>query len=47
MENISVKIENVSKIFKLYSSNKDRFKEALSIKKKKYNRKYIALKNKN
>ena len=45
MENISVKIENVSKIFKLYSSNKDRFKEALSIKKKKYHRDFFALKD--
>lgn len=43
-ENI-IKLENINKVFKLYKNNRDRFKEALSITKRKYHEEFYALKN--
>jgi wzt len=40
-----VKLNNVNKIFKLYKNSKDRFKEALSVNKKKYHEEFYALKD--
>jgi lipopolysaccharide transport system ATP-binding protein len=47
MSNIAVKIENVSKYYKLYNEPKDRLKEALHPFNKKYHTPFYALKNLN
>lgn len=43
MSDIVIKVENVSKIYKLYEKPVDRLKESLSITKKKYHREHYAL----
>lgn len=43
MNNIAIKIENLSKIYKLYDKPIDRLKEALSISRKKRHKDYYAL----
>ena len=43
--NISIKVENVSKIFPLYKTHRDRLKEALHPARKKYHHEFYALKN--
>ena len=45
MSNIAIKIENLTKIYKLYDRPIDRLKETLSILKKKYHREHYALNN--
>jgi lipopolysaccharide transport system ATP-binding protein len=45
MSDIAVKLENISKFYKLYDEPKDRLKEALHPLKKKYHRKFFALNN--
>lgn len=45
MSDIAIKIENLSKIYRLYDKPIDRMKESLSISKKKYSREHYALKN--
>ena len=45
MGDIAVKVENLSKIYKLYDKPIDRMKEALSLSRKKYSREHYALKN--
>lgn len=45
MSDIAVKLENISKFYKLYNSPKDRLKEALHPFKKKYHRRFYALKD--
>lgn len=45
MEDIIIKLENVNKIYKMYESPKDRFKEALNWKNKKYHKDFYAIKN--
>lgn len=45
MDNYAIKVENVSKVYRLYSKPSDRLKEALSIRKKNYHRNYSALNN--
>lgn len=45
MSDIAIKVENLSKIYKLYDKPIDRLKESLSIKKKKYHREHYALNN--
>lgn len=45
MSDIVIKVENVSKIYKLYNKPIDRLKESLSLSKKKYCNEYYALKN--
>ncbi|MGD2090367.1 MAG: ABC transporter ATP-binding protein [Candidatus Aminicenantes bacterium] len=45
MSDIAVKLENVSKFYKLYKDPKDRLKEALHPLGKKYHRKFYALNN--
>ena len=45
MSDIAVKFENISKFYKLYTDPKDRLKEALHPLKKKYHKKFYALKN--
>ena len=45
MSDIIIKVENLSKVYKLYDKPIDRMKEALSISKKKYSIDYYALKN--
>jgi lipopolysaccharide transport system ATP-binding protein len=45
MSDIAIKLENISKFYKLYKDPKDRLKEALHPLKKKYHRKFFALKN--
>lgn len=45
MDNYAIKVENVSKVYRLYSKPSDRLKEALSITKKSYHRNYSALNN--
>lgn len=45
MKNLAIKVENVSKVYKLYDKPLDRLKEALNIKKTKYYKEYYALKN--
>ena len=45
MSDIAVKLENVSKFYKLYNESKDRLKEALHPLGKKYHRKFYALNN--
>lgn len=43
MEDLAIKINNISKVYRLYSKPIDRLKEALSISKKNYHRNYNAL----
>ncbi len=45
MSNIAVKLDNISKFYKLYNSPKDRLKEALHPFKKKFHKKFYALQN--
>lgn len=45
MSDIAIKVENLSKIYKLYDKPIERMKEALSISKKKYSRNHYALKD--
>jgi lipopolysaccharide transport system ATP-binding protein len=45
MSDISVKLDNISKFYKLYNSPKDRLKEALHPFKKKLHKKFYALQN--
>lgn len=45
MSDIAIKIENLSKIYRLYDKPIDRMKESLSISKKKYSREHYALRN--
>lgn len=45
MSDIAIKINNLSKIYKLYDKPIDRLKESLSLSKKKYNKEYHALNN--
>lgn len=44
MSDIAIKVENLTKIYKLYDKPMDRMKEALSLSKKTYNREHYALK---
>lgn len=43
MKNVAVRVENVSKIYKLYNSPRDRLKEALNLFGKKYHREFYAI----
>ncbi len=43
MADIAIKVENVSKVYKLYDKPIDRMKESLSIRKKKYGKDFYAL----
>lgn len=45
MSDIAIKIENLSKVYKLYDKPIDRMKESLSLTKKKYSRDHYALNN--
>lgn len=45
MSDIAIKIENLSKVYKLYDKPIDRLKESLSISKKKYSKEHYALNN--
>ncbi len=45
MSSTVVRFENVTKIYKLYNSPKDRFKETFSIRKKRYSKDFYALNN--
>ena len=45
MNEVAVKLENVSKAYKLYNAPKDRLKEALHLFNKKYHKDFYALKN--
>lgn len=45
MKNIALKVENVSKIYKLYAGNTDRLKESLHPLRRKYHQDFYALKN--
>lgn len=45
LNDIAVKLTNVSKVYNLYRSKKDRLKEALHPRRKKYHRKFSALNN--
>ncbi|WP_394886647.1 ABC transporter ATP-binding protein [Clostridium butyricum] len=45
MSDIAIKIENLSKVYKLYDKPIDRMKESLSLTKKKYGRDHYALKD--
>lgn len=45
MSNIAIKIENLSKVYRLYDKPIDRMKEALSLTKKKYSKEHYALNN--
>lgn len=44
-DEVSIKVENVEKIYKLYESSKERLKELFSIKAKKFHSEYYALNN--
>lgn len=44
-QDISIKVENVNKVYYLYERSIDRLKEAVSIKRGKYHREYYALNN--
>ena len=46
-EELAIKVENLSKLYKLYDKPSDRFKEALGLSKKKKYREHYALKNVN
>ena len=41
----AIRVNNLTKVYKLYSSNNDRLKEALSLSRKKYYREFFALNN--
>ena len=43
MDNLAIKVENVTKIYKLYDKPSDRFKESLGLSKKKKHKEYYAL----
>lgn len=45
MQELAIKVENLTKIYKLYDKPIDRLKESLNITKKKYHREHYALKN--
>lgn len=45
MSDTAVRFDNVTKIYKLYDSPKDRFKETFSIRKKRYSKDFYALNN--
>lgn len=45
MDNLAIKVDNITKVYELYSKPLDRLKESMSITKKKYHRDYYALKN--
>lgn len=45
MSDIEIKVENLSKVYKLYDKPIDRMKESLSLTKKKYSREHYALNN--
>lgn len=45
MQELAIKVENLTKIYKLYDKPIDRLKESLHITKKKYHREHYALKN--
>jgi teichoic acid transport system ATP-binding protein len=45
MNDVAIKVENVSKIYKLYENQIDRLKESLNISRKKYHKEYYALDN--
>lgn len=45
MNKVSISIQNVSKIYRIYEKPRDRFMEALSIEKKTYGKDYYALNN--
>ena len=45
MSRTTIKVNNISKIYKLYDRPIDRMKEALSLSKKKYSKDYFALNN--
>lgn len=45
MSDIAIKVENLSKVYKLYDKPIDRVKESLSLTKKKYSREHYALNN--
>ena len=43
MPNTAIKVQNVSKIYKLYDKPIDRLKESLSLSKKQYHKEFYAL----
>ena len=45
MSDIAINVDNLSKIYRLYGSPKDRFKESLHPFRKKYHKDFYALKN--
>lgn len=45
MGDIAIKVENISKVYKLYDRPIDRLRESLSIKKTRYHKEYYALQN--
>lgn len=45
MSEIAIKVENLSKVYRLYDKPTDRIKESLSLTKKKYSREHYALNN--
>lgn len=45
MSDIAIKVENISKVYKLYDKPVDRLKESMSISKKTYHKKHYALNN--
>ncbi|WP_252237124.1 ABC transporter ATP-binding protein [Clostridium sp. ZBS17] len=45
MSDIAIKVDNISKVYKLYDKPIDRMKESLSLTKKKYSRDYYSLNN--
>lgn len=45
MKNIAIKVQNLTKVYKLYDSTRDRLKEVLNPFKKKYHKEFYALKN--
>lgn len=45
MSDVAIKVENLSKVYKLYDKPIDRMKESLSLSKKKYGREHYALNN--
>ncbi len=47
MNNIAISLKNISKYYKLYKAPKDRLKEAFSLSKKQYHKKFYATKNLN
>ena len=45
MSDIAIRVENLSKVYKLYDKPIDRMKESLSLTKRKYSREHYALKD--